>query len=79
MCLVSVRGLGRMLVRSVSATVVRIALGAMLTTPQPAVASQIVAGTPVTQAAPAGGNDTSATPDGQTPTPEFVGVGPGWG
>jgi len=78
---------GRTLVRFVSASAVRIALTATLTTPQPAVARPAVIDTLAEQLAPAylaaeraDGNGSAATAyDKQAPMSGFVGPGPGWG
>jgi hypothetical protein len=85
MRLTSVRVTGRLLVRFVSASAVRIALSATLSTTQPAVALQAAVDTVAEQFAPtvspAGQVDgnTVAARDRQAPVSGFVEPGPGWG
>jgi hypothetical protein len=87
MRLILIRVAGRTLARLVSASAVRIALSATLTTPQPVVALQAVIDTPTAQTAPTvlpaeqtDGNGTAAAAgDKKTLMPGFVGPGFGWG
>jgi hypothetical protein len=85
MRLISVRVVGRLLIRFVSASAVRIALGASLTTSQAAIALQsgpaaIAQPVPVVlAAAQTEGNDSAAAGSNSQGTAGFVGPGPGWG
>ena len=86
MRLISVRVVGRLLIRFVSASAVRIALGASLTTSKAAIA--LLSGpaaiaqhsAPVVHAAAqTEGNDSAAAGSNSQGTAGFVGPGLGWG
>jgi hypothetical protein len=86
MRLISVRVVGRLLIRFVSASAVRIALGTSLTTSQPAIALQSGPAAIVQHSAPVvlaaaqtEGNDSAAARSNSHGTAGFVGSGLGWG
>jgi hypothetical protein len=89
MCLISTRATAQTLARLVSASAVRIALSATLTTPQPTVALQAIVEAPqlrsapfVRLAQPAEGNaSATAAHEKSLPTSGFVDAepSPGWG
>jgi hypothetical protein len=87
MCLISIRATGLTLARIVSNSAVRIALSAILTTPQPTVALQAVIDAPGGRSAPLvrlaeptqGNGGAAAVLDKPAPTSGFVDAEPGLG
>lgn len=87
MCLISIRAAGQTLARFVSASAIRIALSATLTTPQPTVALQAVIAETGTRSAPIvrlaepteGNGGAAVARDKPAPMSGFVDAEPGLG